>query len=340
MQKIQCCKAGLSRRLGLAGLLAVGLCLHSLEAVAAAPEVSAALSAGPFSIVAPFPPGGPVDTLARMLATGLSERYRQAAVVDNRAGANGNLGIEFVKRAAPNGHTLLVVPAGNLTINPSLMPHLGYDVARDFDALSTVAKAPNVLAVNPAVPARTVAELVALSRAHPGSLSYASPGVGSGLHLAGELFRRQSGADLLHIAYKGSGPGLNDVLGGTVPMIVGNLPTLLPHIQSGRLRALALTDPVRSPLLPQVPTLAEAGVPGVAVTSWYGVLLPHGTPEPLRRQLVQDISDIFTSTANRALLERQGLTVWIHSEAAFSELIRQETATWLPVIRSQHISAE
>jgi len=321
-------------------LLRLGLmCLACVTGSALAGPADT-LASAPFAIVAPFPPGGPVDTLARMLSTGLSTRYRQAAVVDNRAGANGNIGIDYVKRAAPDGHTLLVVPAGNLTINPSLMPRLGYDVARDFDPVSTLAQAPNVLAVNPAVPAQNVAELVALSKAHPGTMSYASPGVGSGLHLAGELFRRQSGADLLHIAYKGSGPGLNDVLGGTVPVIMGNLPTLLPYIQAGRLRALALTDPERSPLLPQVPTLAEAGVHGIAVTSWYGVLVPHGTPESLRTQLAQDIAQILALPANKALLERQGLTVWLHAGDAFSQIIRQESATWLPVIRSQHIVAE
>ena len=221
-----------------------GVCLTLLAASAqlcvAAPsepsEAQRSLAAAPFTLVAPFPAGGPVDTLARLLANGLSERYKQSAIVDNRTGANGNIGIEAVKRAAPTGHTLLVVPAGNLTINPTLMPRLGYDVEADFSPVASLAKAPNVLAVNPAVPAHTVRELITLSQARPGTLSYATPGVGSGLHLAGELFKQQSGADLLHVAYKGSPPALNDVLGGTVPVIVGNLPTLLPHIQQGKLR--------------------------------------------------------------------------------------------------------
>ena len=202
-----------------------------------------ALAAQPFTIVAPFPPGGPIDSLARILANGLSERYKQTAVVDNRTGANGNIGIDLVKRAAPTGHTLLVVPAGNLTINPTLMPKLGYSVDGDFAPVASLAKAANVLAVHPAVPAKNVAELVALSKAKPGTLSYASPGVGSGLHLAGELFKQHSGADLLHVAYKGTTPGLNDVLGGTVPVIFGNLPGLLPHIQAGKLRPLAVSCP-------------------------------------------------------------------------------------------------
>ena len=299
-----------------------------------------ALAAQPFTIVAPFPPGGPIDSLARILANGLSERYKQTAVVDNRTGANGNIGIDLVKRAAPTGHTLLVVPAGNLTINPTLMPKLGYSVDGDFAPVASLAKAANVLAVHPAVPAKNVAELVALSKAKPGTLSYASPGVGSGLHLAGELFKQHSGADLLHVAYKGTTPGLNDVLGGTVPVIFGNLPGVLPHIQAGKLRPLAVTDPTRSGVLPEVPTLAEAGVTGVAVTSWYGVMAPKGTPAPVLAQLASDITQIFSAPATKAQLEKQGLNVWINTGSVFGDLIRKEAAMWAPIIKSRKIEAD
>ena len=299
-----------------------------------------ALAAQPFTIVAPFPPGGPIDSLARILANGLSERYKQTAVVDNRTGANGNIGIDLVKRAAPTGHTLLVVPAGNLTINPTLMPKLGYSVDGDFAPVASLAKAANVLAVHPAVPAKNVAELVALSKAKHGTLSYASPGVGSGLHLAGELFKQHSGADLLHVAYKGTTPGLNDVLGGTVPVIFGNLPGLLPHIQAGKLRPLAVTDPTRSGVLPEVPTLAEAGVTGVAVTSWYGVMAPKGTPAPVLAQLASDITQIFSAPATKAQLEKQGLNVWINTGSVFGDLIRKEAAMWAPIIKSRKIEAD
>lgn len=299
-----------------------------------------ALAAQPFTIVAPFPPGGPIDSLARILANGLSERYKQTAVVDNRTGANGNIGIDLVKRAAPTGHTLLVVPAGNLTINPTLMPKLGYSVDGDFAPVASLAKAANVLAVHPTVPAKNVAELVALSKAKPGTLSYASPGVGSGLHLAGELFKQHSGADLLHVAYKGTTPGLNDVLGGTVPVIFGNLPGLLPHIQAGKLRPLAVTDPTRSGVLPEVPTLAEAGVTGVAVTSWYGVMAPKGTPAPVLAQLASDITQIFSAPATKAQLEKQGLNVWINTGSVFGDLIRKEAAMWAPIIKSRKIEAD
>jgi tripartite-type tricarboxylate transporter receptor subunit TctC len=300
----------------------------------------AALATKPFSIVAPFPPGGPVDTLARMLADGLAAQYKQAAIVENKPGAAGNIGIDQVKRSAPDGHTLLVIPAGNLTINPTLMPAAKLDILGDFAPVSSLARAANVVAVNPAVPARNIAELVALAKGKPDSVSYASPGVGSQLHLAGELLGQQAGVDFLHVAYKGSGPGLNDVLGGTVPMIIGNLPVLLPHIQAGKLRPLAVTDATRDPAIPNVPTLAEAGVPGIAVTSWYGVLAPRGTPPAVVEQLAKDIARILSTPANQARLEQQGLHSWLVSTTAFGDLIRKETATWAPIIRTRKIEAQ
>ena len=298
------------------------------------------LASAPFRIVAPFPPGGPVDTLARLLAAGLQDKYKVAAVVDNKTGANGNLGIDAVKQAAPDGHTLLVVPAGNLTINPTLMPKLGYTVDAHFSPITSLAKAPNVLAVNAAVPATTVKELVALSKAKPDALGYASPGIGSGLHLAGELFKQQSGADLLHVPYKGTAPALNDVLGGQVAVIFGNLPGLMAHIQSGKLRALAVTDATRSALLPNLPTLAEAGVPGVVVTSWYGLLAPRGTPPAVVAQLARDAGALLTRPATQAELQAQGLNVWLVSEAAFGDTIRKEAATWAQIIKARNIQAE
>ena len=306
----------------------------------AKPPAETLLASAPFRIVAPFPPGGPIDLLARIVATGLQTKYGQAAVVENRAGASGNLGIEAVKRAPPDGHTLLVIPAGNLTINPTLMPKLDLQVERDFAPIAGLAKTPNVLAVNPAVPTQTVQELIALSKAKPDSLAYASPGIGSGLHLAGELFKQRSGAALLHVPYKGTTPGLNDVLGGQVAVIFGNLPTLLPHIKTGKLRALAVTDAERSPLLPDVPTLAEQGVDGVVVTSWYGLLAPHGTPAPVVAQLARDVKDILGEPATLKTLEAQGLKPWLVTEAAFGEAIAKETAVWARVIKERGIRAE
>jgi tripartite-type tricarboxylate transporter receptor subunit TctC len=307
---------------------------------ALAQDASAQLAAKSFTIVAPFPPGGPVDVLARMLADGLAAQYKQTAVVENKPGAHGNIGITQVKRSDPTGHTLLVIPAGNLTINPTLLAKPGFDVDADFAPVSSLARASNVVAVNPAVPAKNIAELVALAKAKPDSVAYATPGVGSQLHLAGALLGQLTGADFLHVAYKGSAPGLNDVLGGTIPMIIGNMPVLLPHIQSGKLRALALTDGTRDPLLPQVPTLTEIGVKGINVTSWYGVLAPKATPPAVVEQLARDAARILNEPANQARLRPLGLQTWLVPTTAFGDVIRKEAAIWAPIIRTRKIQAE
>lgn len=311
----------------------------TLPAVHAATAVEQ-LSATQFTIIAPFPAGGPVDILARILATGLTEHYKQAAIVDNRPGASGNIGIDMVKRAKPDGHTLLVVPQGNLTINPTLMSRLPYNVFGDFVPVASMGRAANVIAVNPQLPAKSVRELVALSKAKPNSISYGSPGVGSSLHLAGELFKEKSGADIMHVAYKGSAQGVTDVLGGTIPMVVANLPTVLPHVQSGKLRALAVTDGSRSGFLPNVPTLAEAGVPGIAISSWYGVLAPKNTPADVVKQLGEDIDKILQTPAALNQLKAQGMTPWVLKGDAFGELIRKETGMWEPIIKGHGIVAQ
>ena len=320
--------------------LACSAALSAAMSPAYAAGAAEQLSSGQFTIIAPFPAGGAVDILSRILATGLTEEYKQAAIVDNRPGANGNIGIDMVKRAKPDGHTLLVVPQGNLTINPTLMPKLPYNVFGDFVPVASMGRAANVIVVNPQVPAKTIQELVALSKSKPDSISYASPGVGSSLHLAVELFKDKSGADIMHVAYKGSGQGLNDALGGTIPMLIANMPTVLPHVQSGKLRALAVTDATRSGFLPNVPTLAEAGIPGIAVSSWYGVLAPKNTPPEVVKQLAEDIDKVMKTQAAQNQLKSQGMTPWVVKGDAFGELIRKETALWAPVVKSHHIVAQ
>ncbi len=295
---------------------------------------------GPWKLVAPFPPGGPVDVLARLLATGLQERHGQSAIVDNKPGAAGNLGIEAVKRAAPDGKTLLVVPAGNLTINPTLLPNLPYQVQNDFAPVAMLAKAPNVLVANPALPARNVAELLALAKAQPGKLAFASPGIGSGLHLAGELFQLQTGTDLLHVPYKGTGQALTDVLGNSVPLMFSNLPGVLAQIKSGKLRALGITDSARSAAAPDIPTLAEQGVAGVLVTSWYALLAPAGTPAALVSALAGEVNAQLAQPATREALATQGLVLWTLSPEQLDAHIRRETAQWATIIKNRKITAE
>lgn len=323
-----------------AALAALALPALAQAPAAAKPEAVRLLSADRFTIVSPFPPGGPVDTLARVLADGLARRYGQSAVVDNAPGAAGNIGMDKVRRAKADGHTLLVIPAGNLTINPTLMPNFPFRIEKDFAPVTMLAKAPNVLVASPASGIRSAQELVAQAKAKPGLLSYASPGVGSGLHLAGELFKQHTGADLLHVAYKGTGPAMNDVLGGTVPLMFTNLPAALPHLQSGKLVALGITEAQRTPVAPDIPTLAEQGIQGVNVTSWYGLLAPGGTPAVVVEQLARDAADFLAQPEVRARLAAQGMTPNTTAPAAFASHMKDETAVWAGVIRSRGIRAE
>ncbi|MGQ3128037.1 Bug family tripartite tricarboxylate transporter substrate binding protein [Variovorax sp.] len=303
-------------------------------------DVHKQLAAERFTIVSPFPPGGPVDTLARMLSDGLAKRYGQAAVVDNQVGAAGNIGMEKVKRAKGDGHTLLVIPAGNVTINPTLMPNFPFDMQKDFVPITMLAKAPNVLVASPASGIKSVKELVAQAKAKPATLSYASPGVGSGLHLAGELFKQQAGIDLLHVPYKGTPPALNDVLGGSVPLMFSNLPATLPFIGNGKLVALGVTEAVRSPAAPDIPTLAEQGIQGVAVTSWYGLMAPRGTPAAVVDQLAKDAAEMLAQPEVRERLKAQGMTGAAMKPAEFATHIRDETAVWARIVKARNIVAE
>ncbi len=314
-------------------------CLASLVAGLVTP--SALAQAERTTIVAPFPPGGPVDTLARILAEQISRRSGQPAVVENLPGAAGNLGIDKVKKARPDGRTLLMIPAGNLTINPTLMTNFPFNIEKDFVAVTMVAKAPNVLVAGPGAKVRDVRELVAAAKARPGGFSYASPGIGSGLHLAGELFKQQTGTDLMHIPYKGTAPALNDVLGGTVPLMFSNLPATLQHIRSGKLVALGVTDSVRDAVVaPEIPTLAELGIPGVVVTSWYGVLAPAGTPPEAVAQVLKDATDALARPEVREQLRSQGLTPVLMKPVEFAAHIKAETATWAGIIKARSIVAE
>lgn len=311
--------------------------------IGAAPAARAAQPAPACSalrIVVPFPAAGPADLLARTLAQGLHQRRGITVVVDNKPGANGNIGIDAVRRAAGDGCTLLVAPAGNLTINPTLFPALSYNVERDFLPVSLLASSPNVLAVHPSVRASSVQELVALAQRAKPPLGYASPGVGSGLHLAGELFRQQTGIALLHVPYKGTTQALNDVVGGQVPILFGTLPTLAPFIRSGALRALAVTQVTRSPAAPAIPSLAEQGVRGIEVSSWYALLVPRATPAPVVEALHADVREVFGSKAVREELARQGMEPVAGTPDALATRIRVETAGWAELIRTRGIKAE
>jgi tripartite-type tricarboxylate transporter receptor subunit TctC len=293
-----------------------------------------------FHVVAPFPPGGPIDLLARLLSNDLAERYKVTSVVDNVPGGAGNIGMDRVKKAKPDGHTLLVIPAGNLTINPSLMPDFPFNIERDFTPITLLAKAPNVLVASPSLHVKGVSELVAFAKAQKSPLAFASPGVGSGLHLAGELFKQQAGIELMHVPYKGTAPALNDVLGGQVPLMFSNLPGALPFIKNGKLVAIGLTDSVRSLSAPEIATLQEQGLSGVVVNSWYGLLAPMGTPVSVVEALAKDAQEMLGKAQTQEQLKAQGLTESKMSPQEFAQLIKSETAQWAKIVKAKNIVME
>jgi tripartite-type tricarboxylate transporter receptor subunit TctC len=289
--------------------------------------------------VVPFPAGGVLDVLTRSVAQALQGAPDATVVVENTPGAAGNLGIQVVARAAGDGGTWLFIPQGNITINATLMPNTPFKWERDFKPVTLLAYAPNVMVVHPSVPAQTVAEFVALAKAKPGQLSYASPGVGSSLHLTGELFKRETGTDLLHVPYKGTPQALQDTVGGQVQVMFGAVPTLLASIQSGKLRALAVTTGQRSDTLPAVPTLMEGGV-HIDVPSWYGVMAPASTPPAMVERAQAAMAAAMAQPSVRDKLLALGLRPVGSKPADFGAQIQRETAVWARVIREAGIKAE
>jgi tripartite-type tricarboxylate transporter receptor subunit TctC len=317
---------------------AIGATLAACAPSWAQQSAPAAFPRRPITLVVPFSPGGPVDVLGRLLAQEYQARSGQSATVDNRTGGAGNIGIEAVKHAAPDGTTLLLIPAGNLTINPTLMHNLAFDVERDFAPITILATAPNVLVASPKLGITTIAELIA--RAKRDSITYGSPGVGSQLHLAVELFKEKTGAEIAHVPYRGSTQALNDLLGDHIDLMVTNLPVILPSIKAGIVIPLAMTTAQRSAFIPEVPTLAEAGVPGIDVTSWYGLLAPRAIPRDTRDAIFAVTADILSEPEIREKLRLQGLEVMLETPDIFAARIRRETAAWAALIRSRNISAQ
>ena len=284
--------------------------------------------------VVPYPAGGAADVFARQLAQKLGERLGRPVVVENRAGANGNIGSDHVAKSAADGYTLLLGSASTITINPHLYGrNMPYDPLKDLQAVSGTHAMANVLVVNNATPYRSVADVIAAAKQKPGVLAYASAGAGNTMHLAGEQFKTQAGIDLLHVPYKGGPPALNDVLGGQIPMMFNNLPAIVPLVKSGKLRALAVATATRSPLLPEVPTMEEAGLKGYISTVWNGVFVRAGTPRPLVERLARDIAAVLNSPEVRRSLEEQGFDAIPSTPEQFSELIRSEYPRWGAVVR-------
>ena len=292
----------------------------------------------PVRIVVGFAPGGPSDSLARLMGQWLSERLGRPFVVENRPGASGNIAAETVVRAAPDGYTLLMVSTTN-TINPTLYDKLSFDFLRDIAPIAAMTREPHVIVVNPSVPAKTVPEFLAYARANPGKINMASPGNGTGPHMAGELFKTMTGVDMVHVPYRGAGPAYTDLLGGQVQVMFPGPAGSIGYIRAGQLRVLAVTTTTRFELLPDVPTVGEF-VPGYEASSWFGIGAPRNTPVEIIDTLNKEINAGLASPPLKARLADLGGTVLPGSPTDFGKLIADETEKWGKVIRAANIKAE
>jgi tripartite-type tricarboxylate transporter receptor subunit TctC len=292
----------------------------------------------PVRVIVPFPPGGVNDTVGRMIAAQLSERLGKQFVVDNRSGAAGVVGTELAANAPKDGYTLLIVSLVN-AVNPWLYK-LPYDPVKSFTPIAFLAAAPNVLVVNPDLPVKSVKELVALAKEKPGQLQYASAGVGSFMHLGGELFKLTAGVDILHVPFKGGGPAIIDVVGGHTKVAFATTITTAPHIRSGKLRALGVGGTSRSPALPDVPTVAEAGVPGYEVANWIGIVAPAGTPAAIVAKVHGEILAIQDSPEVQKQLSSQGAEVMRMSSREFGDVMVKEMGKWERVVKAGGIKAD
>ena len=294
----------------------------------------------PVKIIVAFPPGGGTDIVARLLAQRLGEAWSQAVIVENRAGASGTVGTEAAARADPDGHTLFMATMGNMTANQHLYPKMTVDPLRAFAPITKVVDVHFVFLANPALPAKGVRELIELAKQRPGEIAYGSSGPGGAPHLAMELFKRRAGVDLQHVPYKGSAPSMNDLIGGRVMLTMDSLVQYLPHIRAGRLKALAVLGPKRSALLPEVPTIAESGLPGYALTNWFGLLAPAATPKPVLVQLNGDVLKILKQEDLQKKIADLGADVVGNSAEEFGTAMLAESAQWAEIIKAAGIRVE
>ena len=312
--------------------------LFALLALAAGFAQSQQYPTKPVRIIAPFAPGGGTDFIARLIAQKLTERLGQQVIVENKPGAGGNLGAEFAVKSAPDGYTLLLV-AGSYTVNPSLYK-LSFDPVNDIAPIIQLSQGPFVVAVHPSVPAHSLKELIELARREPDKLSYASAGAGSITHLASELFLDMARIRIVHIPYKGTGPALNDTIAGSTQLIFGSVSTTLQFIKSGRLRGLAVTTPRRIPALPDLPTVAEAGVPGYEVVLWHGLVAPRGVPTPIVDRLNRDANEVLKAKDMGDLLATDGVAPKGGTPEQFRAAIKADIERWRGVVKQANIKVD
>jgi tripartite-type tricarboxylate transporter receptor subunit TctC len=323
------------RRIVVLLAAAVGWSASAMSALAAE-----SFPARPVRFIVPYPPGGITDILARVIAQHLTAKWGEQVIVDNRAGASGNIGTEIAARANPDGYTILFGNSSTHAINPSLFSKLAFDPIRDFEAVTLVANVTNALLVNPALPAKTVQDIVAMAKAKPGQLTFASNSTGSSNHLAGELLKTTAGIDMIHVPYKSAVAASVDLIGGRVTMMFDNLPTAVPHVKAGRLRALATTGSKRSPSLPDVPTMIEAGFPGFVLTPWWGVFAPARTPRDIVAKLNADIVGVLKTSEVRESFSAQGADIVADSPEDFARYVKAEMSRWGKVVKDSGAKAD
>jgi tripartite-type tricarboxylate transporter receptor subunit TctC len=294
----------------------------------------------PVRLIVPFPPGGALDILARGMAPSLEARLNQPIVVDNKPGANGTLAFDLVAKAKPDGYTLLLGSASSLAVNPMLNPNVPYNPQRDFIGISSLISISSILIVNPSFEAGSVQQLIALAQASPGKISYGTPGNGNPNHIAGELFRSKTGVNLVHVPYKGAAFVITDIIAGHLPTAFVTLPAGLPHVRTGKVKALAVTAEKRSAAAPQIPTMAEAGVPGVIYNEWSGILAPAGTPQPVVARLHREFNVTLSEPGLQARLVDQGFEPLLMSSEAYAALIRADIERMATLVRQLGIRAD
>jgi len=322
------------------GVMALLVILAAATEVSAQGPAAGGFPTKPLRLIVPFPPGGGNDTLARVVGQRMGEVVGQQIVVDNRGGAGGVIGATMAAGAAPDGYTLFLGSLGNLAHNPALKADLPYSPPRDFAPISLLATSSFILAVHPGVAAKSVRDLIALAKASPGKLNYASAGTGSSLHMTGELFKHATGTDMLHVPYKGTGPAITDLIGGRVQLIFSTMPPALPHVKSGKLRALGVTTAKRAAAAPDVPTVAEAGVAGFDVSNWQGMLAPAKTPAAIVGRLNRDVLATLKLPGMSEALGAQGLESASSTPEQFAVLIKSEIGKYTKVVKAAGIKVD
>ena len=318
----------------------LGVLLALSAATATIAQTSDAYPNKPIRLIVPFPPGGPADTLARVVGEKIGVNMGKQVVVDNRPGAGGNIGMALGAKSASDGYTLVLAPAGNLTVNPSLYRSVPYDVGKDFAPVTVLAAVPNILVVHPSIPARSLSEFIAYAKKQRGQLNFSSPGPGSGAHLAGELFKSMTGADMTHVPFAGIAPAVTAVLGGQVQLMFAGAPSVLQHVRAGKLNALGVASLKRTASAPDLPTLSESGLAGFDVTSWYSIVAPAGTPPEIIARLQAEFGKALREPDVREKLTALGAEPIANTPAEFAAMIKTETAKWSEIVRSAKITIE